>query len=187
MNKNKSPKNIPIKPERLIIFKFSQVTSVGRKRCLLPNKQTNPTIIVPIVTLKKLATWVSYSFDILPKVTEVVEKLHGDEKIGGKIILRALEEPTRQISINAGLEPSVILEKVKNSPVGVGFNAQTDEYVDMKKAGIVDPTKVSRSALQNAVSIASMILTTESLVTDKKEANSCKCSDHEPTGMDGMY
>ena len=125
--------------------------------------------------------------DILPKVTEVVEKLQGDEKIGGKIILRALEEPTRQISINAGLEPSVILEKVKNSPVGVGFNAQTDEYVDMKKAGIVDPTKVSRSALQNAVSIASMILTTESLVTDKKEANSCKCSDHEPTGMDGMY
>ena len=125
--------------------------------------------------------------DILPKVTEVVEQLHGDEKIGGKIILRALEEPTRQISINAGLEPSVILEKVKNSPVGVGFNAQTDEYVDMKKAGIVDPTKVSRSALQNAVSIASMILTTESLVTDKKEANSCKCSDHEPTGMDGMY
>ena len=71
--------------------------------------------------------------------------------------------------------------------MGVGFNAQTDEYVDMKKAGIVDPTKVSRSALQNAVSIASMILTTESLVTDKKEANSCKCSDHEPTGMDGMY
>ena len=125
--------------------------------------------------------------DILPKVTEVVEKLQGDEKIGGKIILRALEEPTRQISINAGLEPSVILEKVKNSPVGVGFNAQTDEYVAMKKAGIVDPTKVSRSALQNAVSIASMILTTESLVTDKKEANSCKCSDHEPTGMDGMY
>ena len=125
--------------------------------------------------------------DILPKVTEVVEKLQGDEKIGGKIILRALEEPTRLISINAGLEPSVILEKVKNSPVGVGFNAQTDEYVDMKKAGIVDPTKVSRSALQNAVSIASMILTTESLVTDKKEANSCKCSDHEPTGMDGMY
>ena len=125
--------------------------------------------------------------DILPKVTEVVEQLHGDEKIGGKIILRALEEPTRQISINAGLEPSVILEKVKNSPVGVGFNAQTDEYVDMKKAGIVDPTKVSRSALQNAVSIASMILTTESLVTDKKEANSCKCSEHEATGMDGMY
>ena len=102
--------------------------------------------------------------DIIPNVSKVVESLQGDEKIGGKIILRALEEPVRQIAVNAGLEPSVILEKVKNSPVGVGFNAALEEYVDMKKAGIVDPTKVSRSALQNAVSIASMILTTESIV-----------------------
>ena len=125
--------------------------------------------------------------DIIPKVEEEVSKLHGDEKIGGKIILRALEEPVRQISVNAGLEPSVILEKVKNSPAGVGFNAETEQYVDMKKAGIVDPTKVSRSAIQNAESIASMILTTESLVTEKKEPSSCKCGDHENAGMEGMY
>ena len=122
--------------------------------------------------------------DIYPKVKETVETLHGDEKIGGKIILRALEEPVRQIAVNAGLEPSVILEKVKNSPNGVGFDAATEEYVDMKKAGIVDPTKVSRSALQNAVSIASMILTTESIVTDKKEPEACKCN-HE--GHEDMY
>ncbi len=126
--------------------------------------------------------------DILPKVSEMVENLHGDEKIGGRIIVRALQEPVRQIAINAGLEPAVILEKVKNSSVGVGFNAAVEEYVDMKKAGIVDPTKVSRSALQNAASIASMILTTESIVTDKKEPESCKCAhdDHEE-GMNGMY
>ena len=126
--------------------------------------------------------------DILPKVSEMVENLHGDEKIGGRIIVRALQEPVRQIAINAGLEPAVILEKVKNSSVGVGFNAAVEEYVDMKKAGIVDPTKVSRSALQNAASIASMILTTESIVTDKKEPESCKCThdDHEE-GMNGMY
>ena len=125
--------------------------------------------------------------DIIPVVSKEVESLHGDEKIGGKIILRALEEPVRQIAVNAGLEPSVILEKVKNSPVGVGFNAATEEYVDMKKAGIVDPTKVSRSALQNAVSIASMILTTESLVTDKKEPKECGCGHDNHEDMNGMY
>ena len=99
-----------------------------------------------------------------------------------------MEEPVRQIATNAGLEPAVILEKVKASPVGVGFDAANNEYVDMKKAGIVDPTKVSRSAIQNAESIASMILTTESLVTDKKEP-ACGCGSHhdaEPD-MNGMY
>ena len=126
--------------------------------------------------------------NIIPEVTKEVEGLHGDEKIGGKIILRALEEPARQIASNAGLEPAVIIEKVKNSELGVGFDAANEEYVDMKKAGIVDPTKVSRSALQNAVSIASMILTTESLVTDKKEKE-CNCGGHNDEGnqMGGMY
>ena len=126
--------------------------------------------------------------NIIPDVEKAVSGLHGDEKIGGKIILRALEEPVRQIASNAGLEPAVILEKVKTSPVGVGYDAASDEYVDMKKAGIVYPTKVSRSAIQNAVSIASMILTTESLVTDKKEP-ACKCGGHEDesAGMGGMY
>ncbi len=127
--------------------------------------------------------------NIIPDVEKAVSELHGDEKIGGKIILRALEEPVRQIAANAGLEPAVILEKVKTSPVGVGYDAANDTYVDMKKAGIVDPTKVSRSAIQNAVSIASMILTTESLVTDKKEP-ACKCGGHDEdaaAGMGGMY
>ena len=126
--------------------------------------------------------------NIMPDVEKAVSELHGDEKIGGKIILRALEEPVRQIATNAGLEPAVILEKVKTSPLGVGFDAANDTYVHMKKAGIVDPTKVSRSAIQNAESIASMILTTESLVTDKKEP-ACNCGKHddEGAGMGGMY
>ena len=126
--------------------------------------------------------------NIIPEVAKAVDKLHGDEKIGGKIILRALEEPARQIATNAGLEPAVIIEKVKNSEAGVGFDAAEERYVDMKKAGIVDPTKVSRSALQNAVSIASMILTTESLVTDKKEKE-CNCAHNDDSAaqMGGMY
>ena len=126
--------------------------------------------------------------NIIPKVEKAVEGLKEDEKLGGKIILKALEEPVKQIAVNAGLEPAVILEKVKGSNPGIGFDAANEEYVDMKKAGIVDPTKVSRSALQNAVSIASMILTTESLVTDKKEPKECSCGGHDNAGdMGGMY
>lgn len=125
--------------------------------------------------------------NIIPEVEKVVNTLNEEEKIGGKIILKALEEPAKQIAINAGLEPAVIVEKVKQSEKGIGFNASCNTYVDMKKAGIVDPTKVSRSALQNAASIASMVLTTESIVTEKKEEK-CSCSSHEaPTGMEGMY
>jgi chaperonin GroEL len=84
-------------------------------------------------------------------------------------VLKALEEPVRQIAFNAGIEGSVIVEKLKTSPDKIGFNALTEEYVDMMKAGIVDPTKVTRSALQNASSIASMVLTTESVVANIKE------------------
>lgn len=125
--------------------------------------------------------------NIIPQVEKTVEKLDGDEKIGGRIILRALEEPVRQIAINAGLEPAVILEKVKSEKEGIGFDAKKEEYVDMKKAGIVDPTKVSRSALQNAESIASMILTTESIVTDIPEKKECHCSEGGEAGMPAMY
>ncbi len=125
--------------------------------------------------------------NIIEAVEKVVNSLSEEEKIGGKIILKALEEPAKQIAINAGLEPAVIVEKVKSSEKGIGFNAANNTYVDMKKAGIVDPTKVSRSALQNAASIASMVLTTESIVTEKKEEK-CSCSGHDaPAGMDGMY
>ena len=127
--------------------------------------------------------------NVAPKVEKVIETLSEDEKIGAKIVLRALEEPVRQIAANAGLEGAVILEKIKSSEVGIGFNAAKEEYVDMKKEGIVDPTKVTRSALQNAASIASMILTTESVVTEKKEKD-CKCGNHDAmpgAGMEGMY
>ena len=127
--------------------------------------------------------------NVIPKVEKLVSSLKDGEKLGAEIVLKALEEPARQIAINAGLEPAVIVEKVKKSDVGVGFDAGKEEYVDMKKAGIVDPTKVTRSALQNAASIASMVLTTESLVTDAPEQK-CNCGNHGesmPAGMDGMY
>ena len=126
--------------------------------------------------------------NIIPEVAKVVESLEGDEKIGGRIILRALEEPVKQIAVNAGLEPAVILEKVKSEREGIGFDAKNEKYVDMKKAGIVDPTKVSRSAIQNAESVASMILTTESIVTDIPEKKECHCDNPGPdAGMGGMY
>ncbi len=125
--------------------------------------------------------------NIIPEVEKEVEKLSGDEKIGAKIILKALEEPVKQIAVNAGLEPAVILEKVKSEKEGIGFDAKNEVYVDMKKSGIVDPTKVSRSALQNAESIASMILTTESIVTDIPEKKECNCHEAPDAGMGGMY
>ena len=107
--------------------------------------------------------------DSIGAVAKVVDELEGDEKTGANIILKALEEPLRQIAENAGLEGSVIVEQVKIKEAGIGFDAYKSEYVDMKKAGIVDPTKVTRSALQNAASVASMILTTEAAVANIKE------------------
>ncbi|MBR6014085.1 MAG: chaperonin GroEL [Selenomonadaceae bacterium] len=105
--------------------------------------------------------------DIIPVLDEI--QLEGDAKVGVSIVKRAIEEPVRQIADNAGQEGSVVVEAVKKSDKGVGFNALTNEYVDMIKAGIVDPAKVTRSALQNAASIAAMVLTTETLVADKPE------------------
>ncbi|HBV68162.1 MAG TPA: chaperonin GroEL [Clostridiales bacterium] len=104
-------------------------------------------------------------------VAQTAETLTGDAKTGAKIIEKALEEPVRQIAANAGLEGSVIVEKVKNSEKGIGFDALNEKYGNMIEAGIVDPTKVTRSALQNAASVASMLLTTEAAVADepKKE------------------
>ncbi len=106
----------------------------------------------------------------IPAVEKIIAECDGDEKTGVKIFLKALEEPIRQIALNAGLEGSVIIDKIRREEkAGYGFDAYKEEYVDMISAGIVDPTKVTRSALQNAASVASMILTTESLVADKKE------------------
>ncbi len=124
--------------------------------------------------------------NIIPKVEKLLKEVNDDEKLGVKIILKALEEPVKQIATNAGLEGSVILDKVKSSPAGVGFDALNEQYVDMKKAGIVDPTKVTRSALQNAASVASMVLTTESVVTTKPEPKS-GCNHDSTAGMEGMY
>ena len=107
--------------------------------------------------------------DVMPTVAALLEKTEGDEKTGVQIVLKALEEPAWQIAKNAGLEGSVIVDKVKSCETGKGFNALVEEYVDMISAGIVDPVKVTRSALQNAASVASMVLTTESLVTDLPE------------------
>ena len=127
--------------------------------------------------------------NVAPAVEKTVEGLIGGEKLGATIVLKALEEPVKQIARNAGLEPAVIADNVKKSEVGVGFDASKEEYVDMKKSGIVDPTKVTRSALQNAASIASMVITTESLVADIPEKD-CHCGHDNgmgAAGMDGMY
>ena len=103
------------------------------------------------------------------EVQKVVDGLEGDEKTGGRIVLKALEAPLFHIAANAGLEGSVIINKVKESPVGVGYDAYNEEYVDMVEAGILDPAKLTRSALQNATSVASTLLTTESAVANIKE------------------
>ncbi len=120
-------------------------------------------------------------------VEALIATLEGDEKTGARIVLRALEEPVRQIATNAGLEGSVIIDNIRrNGTNGYGFDAYKEEYVDMITAGIVDPAKVTRSALQNAASVAAMVLTTESLVTDiKEEAPAAPAAGMG--GMGGMY
>ena len=105
----------------------------------------------------------------IPAVAKYAESLEGDAKTGARIIVRALEEPVRQIAENAGFEGSVVVDAVKNQKPGVGFNAATEQYVDMIKDGIVDPAKVTRSALQNAASASAMLLTTEAGIVDIKE------------------
>ena len=118
--------------------------------------------------------------NVIEKVAEL--DLEGDDATGRNIVLRALEEPVRQIAYNAGYEGSVIIDKLKNSPVGTGFNAATGEWVDMIETGIIDPVKVTRSALQNAASVASLILTTEAVVANKPEPETPAM----PAGMDPM-
>ncbi|HEM3569339.1 TPA: chaperonin GroEL [Streptococcus suis] len=120
----------------------------------------------------------------LVNVIDSVAKLElkGDDETGRNIVLRALEEPVRQIAYNAGYEGSVIIDKLKNSELGIGFNAATGEWVNMMDAGIIDPVKVTRSALQNAASVASLILTTEAVVANKPEP----AAPAMPQGMDGM-
>lgn len=110
----------------------------------------------------------------------------GDEATGVKIVKRALEEPVRQIAENAGFEGSVIVEHLKNEKPGIGYNAATNEFEDMVAAGIVDPTKVTRSALQNAASVSALLLTTEAVVADKPEDNPAPAAPAAGAGMGGM-
>ncbi len=123
--------------------------------------------------------------DIIPKIADLTSDII-DVKLGIDIIRKALEEPVRQIANNAGAEGSVIIEKVKATEAGVGYDALNDKYVDMLKTGIVDPTKVTRSALQNAASIASTFLTTEAAVADIPEKENTPPM-APGMGMDGMY
>ncbi len=119
-------------------------------------------------------------------LTAMLDTTEGDEKTGVKIVLKGIEEPVRQIALNAGLEGSVIIDKIRAAgKKNFGFDFAKEDYVDMFSAGIVDPTKVTRSALQNAASVAAMVLTTESLVADKKEP--VAAAPAAPAGMDGMY
>jgi chaperonin GroEL len=112
-------------------------------------------------------------------------KLEGDEKVGVNIIKRAIEEPLRQIAQNAGLEGSVVVQRIKQEKTNVGYDVSQDAYVDLIEAGVIDPTKVTRSALQNASSIAALLLTTETIITDKPEKEE-KMPPMPPGGMGGM-
>ena len=122
--------------------------------------------------------------DIIPALDTL--EATGDVQTGINLVKRAVEEPVRQIAYNAGLEGSVVVEKVKNTDAGIGFNALTEGYIDVVKAGIVDPAKVTRSALQNAASIASLVLTTETIVADKVEENAAVPAMPPMGGMGGM-
>lgn len=121
--------------------------------------------------------------NVIPAVTNL--ELTGDEATGRNIVLRALEEPVRQIAHNAGFEGSIVIDRLKNAEVGTGFNAATGEWVNMIEEGIIDPVKVSRSALQNAASVASLILTTEAVVANKPEP-AAPAPAMDPSMMGGM-
>ncbi|MEG0396651.1 MAG: chaperonin GroEL, partial [Oscillospiraceae bacterium] len=125
----------------------------------------------------------------IPAVAKIVAQLTGDERTGAQIVMRALEEPLRQIAANAGLEGSVIIDKIMASgKVNYGFDAQKEVYTDMIEAGIVDPTKVTRCALENASSVASMVLTTEALVADEPEdPAAAAAANAAAANMGGMY
>lgn len=123
---------------------------------------------------------------VLPAVADYSEKQEGDRKTGAKIILRALEEPVRQIAENAGFEGSVVVSEVKSREKGIGFNAASEEYVDMIKEGVVDPAKVTRSAIQNAASVSSMLLTTEATISEIKSNEPDMPAMGGMNGMGGM-
>ena len=125
--------------------------------------------------------------NVIPEVAKLVDSVEGDEKTGVRIVVKALEEPVRQIAVNAGFDGGVVVDKIMNSgKEGYGFDAYNETYCDMVASGIVDPTKVTRSALQNAASIASVILTTEAVVANQKEPEPAPAAP-AAGGMGGMY
>jgi len=121
----------------------------------------------------------------LPALEKV--KAEGDEAIGVQVVRKALESPLRYIATNAGVEGSIVLEKVKAEKGNVGYDAETNQYVDLVKAGIIDPTKVTRTALQNAASIAGLLITTECMVAEIKEKEAPQMPGGHGHGMEGMY
>jgi chaperonin GroEL len=124
----------------------------------------------------------------IPAVQALLKTLEGDEKIGAQIVLRSLEEPLRQIVANAGEEGAVVVAKVLESKEPhYGYNAQTGKFEDLVKSGVIDPTKVTRTALMNAASIAGLLLTTEALVVELPEPKSAAPAGGHGGGMDGMY
>ena len=126
--------------------------------------------------------------NVIKEVEKLLANVEGDEKTGVALVIRALEAPMRQIAENAGFDGGVVIDKIKSSDkVGFGFDAYSEKYVDMLEAGIVDPTKVTRSALQNAASVAATVLTTEAVVSEKKEENPAPAPAMPGGGMGGMY
>ena len=119
-------------------------------------------------------------------VNAIIETLEGDEATGARIVAHALEAPLRQIAQNAGLEGAVMVKEVENTTGHMGLNAATGEIVDLVKAGVIDPAKVTRSALQNAASIAALLLTTEALVADKPDEGGDAAAAAAMAGMGGM-
>ena len=125
--------------------------------------------------------------NVIPAVTALLDSTEGDERVGVQLVAKALESPVRQIAANAGIDGSVVLEKVRTSGKnGYGFDAYKEEYCDMIASGIVDPAKVTRSALENAASVSGMVLTTESLVADKPQPPTPAPAAPDMGGM-GMY
>ncbi|MEE8290517.1 MAG: TCP-1/cpn60 chaperonin family protein, partial [Candidatus Tectomicrobia bacterium] len=123
----------------------------------------------------------------MPAIEKLEEELEGDQRVGARIVRRAMEEPLRYISANAGAEGSIVVQKVRELGLNEGYDANTDTYGDMLSKGIIDPTKVTRSALQNAASIAGLLMTTEALVTELPEKEEKGGPGGGMGGMEGMY
>src|SRR5699024_10035949 len=167
-------------------LKSTQITQLGRAAKVVVSKDNTTTVEGygnPAAVEEGIVSGGGTALiNVYNKVAEL--NLDGDEETGASIVLRALEEPLRQIAENAGLEGSIVVERLKGEKVGVGFDAAKGEWVNMIEAGIVDPTKVTRSALQHAASVAAMFLTTETVVADIPEEGGGGMPDMG--GMGGM-